>query len=231
MHQRKQLERLCRYITRPAIAFERLGCNAKGEVVLQLKSPWRDGTTHIRMSPLEFMPRLAALVPRPRLHLIRFHGVLAPNAGLRAGAHELGAASQARVRHRSRALPALWRRVQAHRRRRSAGADRSDPHAPGLACARPAALPGAAAGPLPGGLILEATAVVQRGRRSGALLARTQRSSGLDLRRFGPIQGSNSHRQQSNLHQTSMRSTVCRAGDALAHGEKGGFEIPVRRTR
>ena len=36
------------------------------------------------MSPLEFMQRLAALVPRPRLHLIRFHGVLAPHARLRA---------------------------------------------------------------------------------------------------------------------------------------------------
>jgi hypothetical protein len=34
------------------------------------------------MSPLEFMQRPAALVPRPRLHLIRFHGVLAPNARL-----------------------------------------------------------------------------------------------------------------------------------------------------
>ena len=83
-HQRKELERLCRYITRPAIANERLSRNGKGQVLLQLKSPWRDGTTHIRMSPLEFMQRLAALVPRPRLHLIRFHGVLAPNAGLRA---------------------------------------------------------------------------------------------------------------------------------------------------
>ena len=41
-------------------------------------------TTHLVMSPLEFMQRLAALVPRPRLHLIRFHGVLAPNAMLRA---------------------------------------------------------------------------------------------------------------------------------------------------
>jgi len=30
------------------------------------------------------MQRLAAMVPRPRLHLIRFHGVLAPNAKLRA---------------------------------------------------------------------------------------------------------------------------------------------------
>ena len=83
-HQRKRLERLCRYITRPAIANERLERDGAGNVVLQLKSPWRDGTTHIRMSPLEFMQRLAALVPRPRPHLMRFHGVLAPNAGLRA---------------------------------------------------------------------------------------------------------------------------------------------------
>jgi hypothetical protein len=66
-HQRKRLERLCRYITRPAIAFERLKRDGSGDVVLQLKSAWRDGTTHIRMSPLEFMQRLAALVPRPRL--------------------------------------------------------------------------------------------------------------------------------------------------------------------
>ena len=36
------------------------------------------------MSPMEFMQRLAALAPRPRLHLIRFHGVLAPNAKLRS---------------------------------------------------------------------------------------------------------------------------------------------------
>ena len=83
-HQRKELERLCRYITRPAIAIERLKRDGAGDVVLQLKSAWRDGTTHIRMSPLEFMQRLAALVPRPRLHLIRFHEALAPNAGLRA---------------------------------------------------------------------------------------------------------------------------------------------------
>ena len=58
--------------------------NSSGQVELKLKTPWRDGTTHQVMSPLEFMQRLAALVPRPRLHLIRFHGVLAPNAKLRA---------------------------------------------------------------------------------------------------------------------------------------------------
>jgi len=80
---RQALEQLCRYITRPALANERVQTNAAGQVVLKLKTPWRDGTTHLVMSPLEFMQRLAALVPRPRLHLIRFHGVLAPNAKLR----------------------------------------------------------------------------------------------------------------------------------------------------
>jgi len=84
MNQRKELEHLCRYITWPAIADERLTRNAAGQVVLRLKTPYRDGATHIVMSPLEFMQRLAALVPRPRLNLIRFHGVLAPNARLRA---------------------------------------------------------------------------------------------------------------------------------------------------
>src|SRR3954469_3099803 len=75
--QRKELQRLCRYITRPAIADERLKRNPAGQVALQLKRPYRDGTTHIVMSPLELMQRLAALVPRPRLHLIRFHGARA----------------------------------------------------------------------------------------------------------------------------------------------------------
>jgi hypothetical protein len=74
MNQRHKLEQLCRYITRPAIANERLKLNGAGDVVLQLKSPYQDGTTHIVMTPLEFMQRLAALVPRPRLNLIRFHG-------------------------------------------------------------------------------------------------------------------------------------------------------------
>ena len=57
---RQALEQLCRYITRPALANERVQCNAAGQVVLKLKTAWHDGTTHIVMSPLEFMQRLAA---------------------------------------------------------------------------------------------------------------------------------------------------------------------------
>jgi hypothetical protein len=52
--QRKELEQPCRYITRPAIANERLKRNCAGQVVLQLKSPYKDGTTHIVVEPLEF---------------------------------------------------------------------------------------------------------------------------------------------------------------------------------
>jgi hypothetical protein len=83
-HDRQALEPLCRCITRPPLANERVQIDAAGRLVLELKTAWRDGTTHLVMSPLEFMQRLAALAPRPRLHPIRFHGVLAPNAKRRA---------------------------------------------------------------------------------------------------------------------------------------------------
>ena len=38
---------------------------------MKLKTPWRDGTTRLVTSPLEFMQWLVALVLRPRPHLIR----------------------------------------------------------------------------------------------------------------------------------------------------------------
>ena len=65
--ERQALEQLCRYITRLALANERVQFNVAGPLVLKLKTPWRDGTAHLAMSPLEFMQRLAALLPWPRL--------------------------------------------------------------------------------------------------------------------------------------------------------------------
>jgi len=78
-HQRSRLERLCRYITRPPIATQRLSIDGQGRVVYRYKQPFRDGSTHVVLEPLDFIARLAALVPRPRLNLTRFHGVFAPN--------------------------------------------------------------------------------------------------------------------------------------------------------
>jgi len=49
-----------------------------------VQTPYRDGTTHVIFEPLDFIARLAALVPKPRVNLTRFHGVFAPNSKYRA---------------------------------------------------------------------------------------------------------------------------------------------------
>jgi hypothetical protein len=46
--------------------------------------PCRDGTSSLIFEPLDFLAKLAALVPPPRSHQIRFHGVYAPHARLRS---------------------------------------------------------------------------------------------------------------------------------------------------
>ena len=45
--QRDKLERLRRYICRPAISGRRLSLTPVGNVRYQLKTPYRDGTTHV----------------------------------------------------------------------------------------------------------------------------------------------------------------------------------------
>jgi hypothetical protein len=83
-NKRDKLERLCRYITRPAVSEKRLSLTEHGQVRYSLKNPWRDGTTQVIFEPLDFIARLAALVPTPRINLTRFHGVFAPNSRHRA---------------------------------------------------------------------------------------------------------------------------------------------------
>jgi len=75
-NQRAKLERLCRYITRPAVSEKRLSLTNQGKVRYELKTPCRDGTTHVIFEPVDFIAKLAVLVPKPRVNLTRFHGVL-----------------------------------------------------------------------------------------------------------------------------------------------------------
>ena len=82
--KRDKLEMLCRYITRPAVAEERLELQPSGDIILRLKTPYTDGTTHLLFSGLEFVEKLAALIPPARVHLTRFFGCLAPHAKIRA---------------------------------------------------------------------------------------------------------------------------------------------------
>jgi hypothetical protein len=87
---RDRLEQLCRYLLRPPIAQERLALGPDGTVLVTLKTPWRDGTTHLRFEPLTLLERLAALTPRPRINVLLYHGILAPRAKRRAVAVTYG---------------------------------------------------------------------------------------------------------------------------------------------
>ena len=95
--ERQKLERLCRYISRPAVSEKRLSLMPSGNIRYQLKTPYSDGTTHVIFEPLDCMShilvlhplgeccranrlscrfviaKLAALVPKPRVNLTRFH--------------------------------------------------------------------------------------------------------------------------------------------------------------
>lgn len=49
------------------------------EYTFKLKTPWSDGTTHLLLSGMELLEKISALIPPPRVNLVRYHGVLAPH--------------------------------------------------------------------------------------------------------------------------------------------------------
>ncbi len=81
-HRRDELERLLRYTARGVLSLKRLDVN--GDLLYTFTRPWSDGTTGVKLSPLELLEKLAALVPLPRMHLVRYGGCLAPHRKLRA---------------------------------------------------------------------------------------------------------------------------------------------------
>ncbi|OFV91303.1 MAG: hypothetical protein A3G76_04215 [Acidobacteria bacterium RIFCSPLOWO2_12_FULL_65_11] len=113
--QRERLEGVCRYALRPPVARERRRVTGDGRVRLQLRHRWVDGTTHLEWDPLDFLGRLAVLVPRPRINLVLYHGVLAPRAAWRSAvvryttseeARDAGVTPPARTRLGQRETPA-----------------------------------------------------------------------------------------------------------------------------
>ena len=77
---RAGLERLSRYILRPPLAKARIERRADGTVRLGMKRAWSDGTLAFEFSPLEFVEKLAAILPPPRKNQVIYHGVLAGNS-------------------------------------------------------------------------------------------------------------------------------------------------------
>ena len=82
-HRRDQLACLIRSTARGAVSLERLAQEANGDLVSTCTHPWSDGTTGMRLAPLELLEKLAALVPLPHVHLVRYGGCLAPHSHLR----------------------------------------------------------------------------------------------------------------------------------------------------
>jgi len=82
--RRDRLEPLCRYLLRPPLADRRLRLLDDGQIALELKRPWSNGTTWLTMSPTTFLERLASLVPRPHKNTILYRGVLAGHSNARA---------------------------------------------------------------------------------------------------------------------------------------------------
>ena len=76
-------EALLRYILRPPIAQERVELRPDGLVRIALKRAYTDGTVAVEMDPLSLLCRLAASVPPPRHHIVRYAGVLASASPLR----------------------------------------------------------------------------------------------------------------------------------------------------
>ena len=59
---------------RPPVAQDRIRLTDEGQVRLELRHRWSDGTTHLLFDPVELLERLAALTPRPRINLILYYG-------------------------------------------------------------------------------------------------------------------------------------------------------------
>ena len=68
---------------RPAIADGQLRRLPDGRYCVRFKRPWQDGSTAVVLTGIELVGRLAALIPPPRMHLVRYYGVFAPHSRLR----------------------------------------------------------------------------------------------------------------------------------------------------
>jgi hypothetical protein len=76
-------EALLKYVLRPPIATERVEQGPDGLVRMTLKRAFSDGTVAIDLDPLSLICRLCASVPAPRMHTVRYAGVLAAHSKLR----------------------------------------------------------------------------------------------------------------------------------------------------
>jgi hypothetical protein len=81
---RKQLERLCRYLMRPPLSQERLEWRSDSGLVLTLKNVWKDGSRALVLEPFDLLARLCSAIPPPWFNMVRYFGVLSSHSRHRA---------------------------------------------------------------------------------------------------------------------------------------------------
>ena len=79
-NDREALRRLVRYALRPPFALERMSLLPSGDVAYKMKKALQDGTETLVLRPVDFLRRVASLVPPPRRHMVKYFGLFAPNA-------------------------------------------------------------------------------------------------------------------------------------------------------
>ena len=77
---REGLERLCRYCLRPPLSLGRLEAHDDGGYTYRMKRRFADGRQVLRFTGEALLRRLIALIPPPRVHLVRYAGIFAPHA-------------------------------------------------------------------------------------------------------------------------------------------------------
>jgi hypothetical protein len=82
-NDREGLEKLFRYSLRPPLSLQRLSMAEDGLLRYQMKRP-RNGALVLSLTPDELLAKLATLVPPPRVHSLRYHGLFAPHAKCRS---------------------------------------------------------------------------------------------------------------------------------------------------
>ncbi len=81
---RAALERLLRYLLRPALSVKQLSYRPEKNQVRFWPKKGRPGDPMVfEWKPVEFLARFARLIPPARLHLLRYHGAFAPRSPLR----------------------------------------------------------------------------------------------------------------------------------------------------
>lgn len=78
------LERIARYCARPPLSLHRIAVEPDGQILYRAKHSAPGIPRRLHLSPTQFLGRIAALIPPPRSHLLRYHGVFAPHSKHRA---------------------------------------------------------------------------------------------------------------------------------------------------